>query len=241
MAIGQPAPPRFRSIFLGLLLAAVLLCAFVQLPLLMKLFGAAALFIPDKLGLVDFAYPGDVTTVDFSRSPTGVHVPEPGAYLLYTDNYDLLVINDGTIESAAPPWISVTAESGQSVHVELVTRGLIVFDTPFAAGRPVLRLLVEEAGPLEIDHPRRPTEVHFVPDYITGNIEFLVILTALQIAGFGYPVFTYAHRKVRARRAQVKAFQAQNRARIGALKNERRPAGLSKDAEESPNLWRPRR
>jgi hypothetical protein len=242
MTTGHPAPPTIRSILSGILLLVLLLFVIGQLGIIIKSIGAIFMFLPNKLGLVDMVYPRDVLVADFSRSPMNVNFTKEGNYLLYTNSYDLLVINDAVVEGKAAPWIKVISPGGQSMKVEMISRGLILFDTPFADGRPVIRFSISTPGEYEILHPTRPIDVYFVPDYLTGNVEFLTLLSIIQLLIFGYPLINYGLRKYRVKRSEDRAIKARNRARIEALGKKRSFNKSENEFDENQqNIWRPKR
>lgn len=241
MTTGAPPSPSYRSIILGVLLAVLLLAAVLRMADLVKLTGAALMFLPARLGLVDMVARDEVIQLDFSSSPTTVEFVAPGPYLLYTNNYDLLVINDAVLESDAPPWLSATAASGDPVDLELVERGLIPFDTPLARGRPVARLLILGVGQYSIVHPRRPTQVYVVPDYITDRIGFLTLASVMEIGIAGVGALSFMSRRTRARRARARALASSV---LGRIETSRRRQAAKKDAADEfqeQNIWRPRR
>src|SRR3989337_2726747 len=124
MTTGYPPQPIFRSILAGIFLVILMLFALLQLGIITKYIGAVFMFLPNKLGLVDIVYPQDVKTVDFSHSPTAVNFTKNGEYLLYTNNYDLLVVHDSVLGSEASPWLNALSENGEPVKIEMIERGL---------------------------------------------------------------------------------------------------------------------
>ena len=138
MTQGLPPQPTIRSIVGGIGLFVLVCAAFAALPNLVKWAGAALTFIPGQLGLIDVVHGSEVMPVDMTSNPTPVSFAGAGDYLLYTSNYDLLVINDAVAAVHAKPWFRLTDEAGEEVSITLVERGLAVFDTPLASGRPVV-------------------------------------------------------------------------------------------------------
>jgi len=241
VSAGAPPNPSYRSIFVGVLLAVLLLAAVLRIADIVKLAGAALMFVPARLGLVDVVARDQVIQLDFSASPTPVDFVAAGHYLLYTNNYDLLVINDAVLESDAPPWLSATAASGDAVELELVERGLIPFDTPLARGRPVARLLIPAGGQYSLVHPRRPTQVHVVPDYITDRIGFLTFVSVIEVAIAGVAAFSFTSRRTRARRARAKALASSALSRIETSRKRQAARKDAADEFQEQNIWRPRR
>ncbi len=237
-----PPRPTLRSIFLGLLLAAVVLLAILHLDILIKSIGAAFMFLPDQIGTIEMVYPGNVHSVDFSDSPTHIDFSNPGYYLLYTNNYDLLVIHDSILESGGDPWLEVVTSESKAATVEIINRGLILFDTPFAEGRPVLRVYIPSPGRYYLIHPTRSVSVYFVPDYLTGKVGLLNLLLFIQLTVFGFPLYRYGIRKYVDKRNMQLARQQSNFERIEAVRKKMstKKDDLEFDSQDQ-NIWRPKR
>ncbi len=146
-----------------------MLALFALLPNLVKWVGAALTFVPSRLGLVQVVSPAEVIAVDISSSPSNVAITRAGEYALFTANYDLLSINEFVLAAKAKPWFKLADAAGNQVPVTLIERGLALYDTPFAPGRPVARFQVPLAGAYSMTHPRRPDFVYVVPDYTHGE------------------------------------------------------------------------
>jgi hypothetical protein len=180
MTQGHPPAPAIRNIVAGILLATLLCFTFFSLPSLVKYTGAVLTFLPTQLGLMDVVSPDEVMSVDMSASPTAVSFKKPGKYSLFTDNYDLLVVNDAIAAARGKPWFSLTSASEHEIGVTLVERGMALYDTPFAKGRPVAHFEIAERGIYSMIHPARPDHVYIVPDYTFGQEAWIVTLMSLQ-------------------------------------------------------------
>jgi hypothetical protein len=180
---GAPSP-TFRSIFGGIALALLLLFAFLNLPVIVKIAGAALAFIPGKIGLMHVVQPEEVMPIDMSSSPSPITFTKSGSYALYTDNYDLLVINDAIVEAGSKPWLKIEAENGGSIQVNLVSRGMAFYDTILAKGRPVATFTIEAPGNYIIIHPTRPTTADIVPDYTSGAEGWITFLFIAEVVIF---------------------------------------------------------
>jgi hypothetical protein len=179
---GEPPAPTFRSIFAGIAATVLLLLAFLKLPILVKYTGAVFAFIPGKIGLMQVVQPEEVMPIDLSTSPTPITFPRRGNYAFFTDDYDLLVINDAILASGSKPWLKFDAGSGDTIQVNLVSRGMAFYDTVFAKGRPAATFTVESPGTYVMLHPTRPVIASIVPDYTSGNekaITFVFIAEAV--------------------------------------------------------------
>jgi hypothetical protein len=173
---GDPPAPTFRSIFAGIAAGILLLLAFLKLPTLVKYAGATLAFVPGKLGLMQVVQPEEVIAVDMSTSPTQIAFTRPGNYAFFTDNYDLLVINDAVLEAEAKPWLKVEADNGESIQIHLVSRGLAFYDTVLAKGRPVATFTIETPGTYSMIHPTRPSIASIVPNYTSGHENWITFL-----------------------------------------------------------------
>jgi hypothetical protein len=200
---GEPPSPTFRSIFGGIIVAVLLFLAFMNLSTVLKYAGAVLGFIPGKLGLIQVVKPQEVIPVDVTTSPTVINIPQPGIYMLYTDNYDLLVINDAVVEAGSKPWLKIEGEDGEEIPVRLVERGLAIYDTIWAKGRPVAKFAIAKPGNYSIRHPSRPDEADIVPDYITGHENWIIFLFGLELAALIMIVLDI-RRAIRSRRKKLR-------------------------------------
>ena len=176
---GLPPPPTFRHIIGGIGLLLILIIAFLNLPKIVKYVGAVLTYVPSQLGLIQVVSRSEVMPVDIHSSPTSITFTRPGHYLLYTDEQDLLVVNDAIIAANSKPWINIESGSGEPVQVNLIDRGMAFYDTPLAGGRPVASFEIVQPGVYAMAHPRRPVYMYIVPDYTSGKegkITFFFIL-----------------------------------------------------------------
>lgn len=182
MIYGNPPSPTFRSIFSGIAALILIILGFLFLGNVVKQVGMVFTFLPAKLGLIETVTRDELISMDMTESPTTVNFSKPGKYLLYTDNYDLLTINDAIIVAGAKPWLKVLKASDETeIDLTLVERGLAIYDTPLAKGRPAVSFEVTDPGEYVFIHPRRPIKSYIVPDYITGNEGFINFLVIVQI------------------------------------------------------------
>ncbi|MFZ5911331.1 MAG: hypothetical protein ACOYYU_15065 [Chloroflexota bacterium] len=246
MTTGLPKPPTVRSILLGIALFVIALLAFLRMPDVVKYTGAALMFVPAKLGLIEMVEPQQVLRLPLAENPSSLTIPSPGRYALYTDNYDLLVVHDAVVEGDLPPWIKVRSQaSGAPVSILLMERGLAWYDTPFARGRPVVLFEIEQGGVYQFIHPTRPDSAYIVPDVVTGK-EFGITLTVLAEVGLvGGLAFYIVNRRDRPRRLRQKEVQEQARLRTEAMKRkmqekaEREKPGQkqARDTYTPDNYW----
>lgn len=195
---GLPPKPTCLSIVGGILMAGTILAAFALLPSLAKWVGAALAFLPSRVGLMQVVMPSEVLKLDFSASPTAVVFARPGNYALFTSNLDLLTINDAVLTAKAKPWFRLTRENGDQVDVTLVERGLALYDTPLAQGRPVAVFSVRRAGMYTLTHPTRPDVVYIVPDYTSGREGRITTYMLLEATALGAGLY-FLRRRLRKR------------------------------------------
>lgn len=186
--------PRVYAIAVGIGLFLILLLAFFSLSQLAKSFGSIFLFLPDQLGIIQTPTRAEIATLEMAgRSSTVLKFDQPGLYTVYTNDHDLLVINDELIAHRLAPWLKINArESGQAVRVEYVERGLRLYDTPLAKGRPIHIFHIETPGLYDVQHLTKDAVITFLPDYMTGNEDLLIFsyggqtAILLSIAGIFY-------------------------------------------------------
>lgn len=204
----EPASPKLRSIVIGIglvLIATVLMCSLGDV---LKTVGSPFLLIPGALGLVRTVSQDDVNPIDMASSPTKMWLPEAGTYAIYVDDIDLLSVTDALIDSKGNPWLKVKAvDTGETITTHFIERGLRVYDTPFAKGRPVIDFTIARAGTYELTHLRRNVKASIVPDYTTGHEALLTLIYLVQIALIaGLGVFFW-RRRDRQERAAAKERQ----------------------------------
>jgi len=190
MTTGYPKPPTIRSIIAGIAVFILACLMILSLGDIVKYVGAAFIYPPAKLGILRVASPEEIIPVDMSSSPTTIQIKNPGWYLLYTDNYDLLVINDAVIASDGEPWLKFETENRETPWIVLVERGLSFYDTPLVKGRPAARIKFLEPGSYSMNHPRRPIFAHLVPDYTTGHEGWFIFIVLLELSLLVYVGWT---------------------------------------------------
>jgi len=246
MTTGLPKPPTVRSILLGIALLVIAILAFLRMSDVVKYTGAALMFVPAKLGLIEMVEPQQVLRLSLAENPSSVMIPSPGRYALYTDNYDLLVVHDAVVAGNSTPWIKIQSQDlGDQVEVTLVERGLAWYDTPFARGRAVVLFEIEQGGLYQFTHPSRPDSAYIVPDVVTGKESGITLSVLVEIVLVGGLVFFIVNRRNRPRRLRRKEVQEQARQRTETMKKkmqekaEREKAGQkqARDTYEPDNYW----
>jgi hypothetical protein len=200
---GEAKAPTFRAMLIGIvsvIIAMMLVCALGDV---LKIVGSPFLFIPGALGIIQTVGPEDVRTIPMSDSPTIVRLLHPGLYAVYVDDADMLTITDALINSNGHAWLKVEAlDTGEQIPTTLIDRGLRLYDTPYARGRPVINFAITRPGAYELTHPRRNITMSIVPDYSTGRETLFTLIYLVQIALVaGIVVFFWRHRTRTERKA----------------------------------------
>jgi hypothetical protein len=201
MATPLPPPPRLRSIGFGILAFVVILTLLCSASSLAKWIGTSFLVLPRVVGLLESIRAEEIVTFPMDTTPTAVMFPRPETYHLYTSDLGLLEVAASLAASDATTWFVVmNAETGETVPVTYVDRGLMPYDDPRPSGRPILRFAIPAAGTYVLSHPRREFDVYFVPDRTTGRESMIVAVFLAQLALLAVPVFLVFGRPWLARR-----------------------------------------
>ncbi len=181
-ASGEYRAPRLRDIGIALVVALIALIALFQLGDVVKLAGAVLYWLPARLGLVEQADAPQVWRHDLDTLPEAINISAAGRYMIYTSDYDLLVMTDAMRQEQAPPWLVISdAGAGERAPARYVTRGMRIYDSHLAPGRPVFSVEIPKAGDYALKAPRRPAEIAIVRDYVTGNEARIGSIFALEL------------------------------------------------------------
>jgi hypothetical protein len=223
-------PPRLRTIGLGIAFFVLLLILVCSLSQGVKWAGAALLFLPERVGLTEPVHRAEVTTVDMQVSPQPFAFPEAQAYHVYTSDYDLLVISDELARSRAPAWLTITrAETGAHVPVTILGRGLMPYDSPWAAGRPVLAVQIGQAGTYVLDFPTRKAKMTLVPDRTTGREPLIFTAFAVQLAVLAAPFALALYRRELRLRDRLRARRRSSQEKFARLRDLAQPSERPSD------------
>lgn len=207
--------PRFRDIGLGVLIVVIALVALLQLGSVVKLAGAALYWLPVQLGLLRQANASQVWRYDLRTLPEVISFPAAGRYLVYTGDYDLLVVTDALREKELTPWLVVSdADTGQPVPAYYVKRGMRVYDSHLAPGRPVFGMEIARAGLYSLASPHRPAEIALVRDYVTGNERRIVSIFMVELLLLVAPLAWFYGRPYLLRQRSLRARQRARRAEV---------------------------
>jgi hypothetical protein len=214
MAWSTTRTPRLRDILLAVVALVALIVAFINLGAVVKFVGAGLLLIPSGLGIVQRVGVEDISTYDLSSSPTLLGISQPGRYAVYAYDYDLLTMSDQLEEAKAEPWITMKSQiTGEAVPVTFVERGMRMYDTPLAKGRPVLSFVIDKPGVYVMLHPSKQATISIVRDYVTGKEGILTLIYLVEIGLLLMPLMLILLRRYTARREARKRAQEAARER----------------------------
>jgi hypothetical protein len=199
----------------GVLLALAFL---IFSPERLKRVGDMLLFVPEKLGLIERVSPNEIRSVTLYTGRIIVQRFVPGRYLVFTNNIRLFhvkALTDMRTEESVPTWLTIRLadNSMREVRINWVNRGLRLYDTPHAKGRPVLRFNVSEVGVYEILFKIKgmAAAVSIVPDRTSGNELFITKLFLIQIAIVLAPLCVYAAYRLKRTMATRRRLQKEQR------------------------------
>ena len=162
-----------------MLVMVILIAGLCSASAIVKWSGTMLLVLPRVVGLLETVRGNEIVTLPMASSPTAVGFPRSERYQVYTSDLELLEIAASLQASDATPWLVVQrVETGETVAVSFVGRGLMPYDDPRAPGRPILAFEIAQPGTYALSHPRRDFSVTLVPDRTTGK-EGLIALAFL--------------------------------------------------------------
>jgi hypothetical protein len=238
MTTPLPPPPRIRSIVLGILVTAVLVAVLFSASSVVKWLGAPFLIVPRALGMIGSYGPREIVEIPMGSPPTVVTFPHAEAYAVYVSDLRLLQVADVIEASGAPPWLVVQrADSGASIPLETVGRGLLPFDEPRVSGRPVYTFTIDQPGTYVMSHPRSVSSIYFVPNRVIGKETLLGWAAAIQLALLALPMLWVFMPRWLERRRSWRVHQRERRA---ATEQVRRRQQARRAVEGPANRSEPR-
>lgn len=226
MTTPPPPQPKIRSIVVGMLLIVVLVVMVCSAGSVVKWIGVPFLVVPRVLGALDSLQGRELVRLPMATSPTAVTFPRAETYLVYVGDIGLLEISETVSSAQAPPWLTVQrAETGESILVEPVRRGMMPFDEPRAPGRPVYRFTITEPGTYALSHPRREIFVALVPDRTTGKEGVIAAFFLAELALLALPFAIVLGRPWLRRRQAWRQHQRRRREASDAVMQRRSRGG----------------
>jgi hypothetical protein len=209
-------PPRYRNILIGAICFGLLLVLIWQLSAVTKYLGHSLLYLPAQLGVIRQVTLQEVQPVQ-APGWTTITVSDPGPYHVYIDAFDILAQTDADMAGGREPWLLIQGlPSHEPLAVEYVLRGLALYDTPFAAGRPTFAVDITRPGEYRVS-ARSATALWLVPDYTTGQERRITLAITVELAVLlvaGALIWYWRRRRhYAARRVQI---QQQDRRRSDA-------------------------
>jgi hypothetical protein len=205
-------PPSYKSIFGGLLIGILLLFAFLELPIIVKVLGAPFMILPAQLGLIPSVERSQVLTIDLDTRQTMLEFTQPGTYVVYTADPHLLELSDYMAAKKTPTWLRVFPSwSREELDIKMIERGLIPFDSVWAPGRPVLTFEILTPGEYTLLHPARKVPISILPDAVSGNEGRLTLAALVQIGILLTPFWLRWAKNRRARQARLREIRALGR------------------------------
>lgn len=238
---GLPKQPTFQSIALGIFFFVIALVAFLRIPDVIKFSGAAIMYVPAKLGLIDMPMPKDIIPLPMDENPSEITFTSPGRYMMYLNIYDLLVVHDAVVAKDSDPWMKIQSEDLENIKLTMIGRGLAWYDTPFAPGRPVVTFTIEKPGTYQFIHPARPLQhMYLVPDTVTGEETWITFWMLAEIVLIVGVVIYIVRKRTATRRQQQVNIQAQNRARVENTWKNIEERKKDKQREDDQPHWKKR-
>ena len=206
--------PTLRNILVGVLIFFVIVLMFSSLDNLVKTIGRVLMIVPSQMGFYPLPSAGEVIPVNLESNPTDLTLIHAGTYQIFTDDYDLLNITMLIENTQTSPWLVVTSKSsGAGVPVSFVHRGLRLYDTPYAAGRPIFSMDIPSPGVYQLSHPSKPASIYFVPDQTTKYAGTILISFVVEIAVVAGLLIVYFRTRRRAQYVRIREIEARTRER----------------------------
>jgi hypothetical protein len=198
----------------GVLIFFVVVLVFSSLDNVVKTLGRILMIVPSQMGFYPLSSADEVVPVNLASNPTSLTFIHAGTYQIFADDYDLLNITLQIENSQGSSWLVVKSEpSGENIPVSFVHRGLRLYDTPYAAGRPIFSIVIPSPGEYQLSHPSRPASIYFVPDQTSKYAGTILISFVVEIALLVGLVSIYLRSRHRMQNARIREIEARTRER----------------------------
>jgi hypothetical protein len=206
--------PTLRNILVGVLIFFAIVLMFSSLDNLVKTLGRVLMIVPSQMGFYPLPSADEVLPVNLASNPTDLTLIHAGTYQVFADDYDLLSITLQIENSQSSPWLVVRSKaSGASIPVNFVHRGLRLYDTPYAAGRPIFSIDFPSPGVYQLSHPSKPASLYFVPDQTSKYAGTILVSFVVEIALLAGLVVIYFRARRRAQSMRIREIEARTRER----------------------------
>ncbi len=210
----QRSSIRSMVVGIGIVVIATVLF-FCNLSSIVKTMGWALLLVPHQLGLIEGSSPDEIQTVDLSTPVQEIAFARSGPFLVY---YDFPFSSSDSAHDAPPHLVITCRGTDERVPLEPVDRGLRLYDTPFAKGRPIYAFRITTPGACQLTHSIRSASISIVPDYGTGKETVIAAAYAVQLAALGAVFGTPLYVRGRRRRRQQREQRRETAARADAMR-----------------------
>jgi hypothetical protein len=198
--------PTCRSIVLGGIAFLALMVGALRSAEIVKLIGSPLLILPERMHLIDSLHAHDITRIDSDGELEMVlDFMRPGLYAIYTANTSLLLNTNARMDEGKLPTVHVIeANGGNEIPVHYFQRGLRIFDTRFARGRPIVGFQIERPGRYVLLSPSIEATIFLVPDYTTGKEGLLTFAYLIQTGIIFTPIAVLFYRQYRKQRERMR-------------------------------------
>jgi hypothetical protein len=206
--------PTLRNILVGVLIFFVIVLMFSSLDNLVKTIGRVLMIVPSQMGFYPLPSAGEVIPVNLASNPTDLTLIHAGTYQVFADDYDLLNITLLIENSKSSPWLVISSKSsGANIPVNFVHRGLRLYDTPYAAGRPIFSIDIPSPGVYQLSHPSKPANIYFVPDQTSKYSGTILISFVVEVGVLVGLVILYSRSRRQAQNARIREIEARTKER----------------------------
>jgi disulfide bond formation protein DsbB len=206
--------PTLRNILVGILIFLVIVLIFSSLDNLVKTLGRILMIVPSQMGFYPLSSADEVVPVELKSNPTDLTFIHAGTYQIFANDYDLLSITIQIEQSQGSPWLVVRSKAdGVSIPVNFVHRGLRMYDSPYAAGRPIFSIDIPSPGVYQLNHPTRPVSIYFVPDETSAYASTILFSFVVEIALLAGLVLFYYRSRRQTQNARIREIEERTRER----------------------------
>jgi hypothetical protein len=206
--------PTLRNILVGVFIFLVIVLIFSSMDNLVKTLGRVLMIVPSQMGFYPLSSADEVVPMDLRSNPTDLTFIHAGTYQVFADDYDLLSITMQVEQAKGAPWLVVRSKtSGAPITVNFVHRGLRLYDTPYAAGRPIFSLDIPSTGVYQLSHPTKPASIYFVPDVTSPYASTITYSILIEIALLAGLLFAYYQSRRKTQSARIREIENRTRER----------------------------